>query len=203
MSAPPPASYGFVDEKDGSLVSQVDSGVVSRQSSAAVFSQVVIDAGLGLLHSPLKLGAGEVAVAVVDRLELAAIDGHKRFREQAKLLAQHHELPTDAADCLAVILAEVGDGLEVRHQTPGQPHQLNVALRLAFKTATGLDAIEVTVDVDLQEVGRMVGGPTCFSRDDALETQLAKVEFIDENIATRTGLVSLTQSSRPSGSKVL
>ena len=28
----------------------------------------------------------------------------------------------------------------------------------------------------------MVSGATCFSRDDALETQLAKVEFIDENI---------------------
>ncbi len=27
----------------------------------------------------------------------------------------------------------------------------------------------------------MVSGPTCFSRDDTLETQLAKVEFIDEN----------------------
>ena len=28
----------------------------------------------------------------------------------------------------------------------------------------------------------MVGGPTCFSREDTLETQLPKVEFIDENI---------------------
>ena len=28
----------------------------------------------------------------------------------------------------------------------------------------------------------MVSGPTCFRRDDTLETQLAKVECIDENI---------------------
>ena len=28
----------------------------------------------------------------------------------------------------------------------------------------------------------MVGGPTCFSQDDTVETQLAKVEVIDENI---------------------
>lgn len=46
-----------------------------------------------------------------------------------------------------------------------------------------MDAIEVAVDVDLQQVGRMVGRPTSFSRDDAIETQLAKIEFIDENIA--------------------
>ncbi|EQL44818.1 hypothetical protein M770_00395 [Pseudomonas aeruginosa VRFPA03] len=55
-------------------------------------------------------------------------------------------------------------------------------MSLAFETAAGLDAIEIAVDVDLQQVGRMVSGATCFSRDDALETQLAKVEFIDENI---------------------
>ena len=40
-------------------------------------------------------------------------------------------------------LAEVGDSLEVRHQASGQPHQLNVALCLAFEAATGLDAIKV------------------------------------------------------------
>ena len=28
----------------------------------------------------------------------------------------------------------------------------------------------------------MVGGATCFSRDDTIEAQQAKVEFIDENI---------------------
>jgi hypothetical protein len=63
----------------------------------------------------LQLGAGEVAVSVVDRLELATVNGHQRFREQAELLAQHHELATDPADCLPVVLAEIGDGLEVGH----------------------------------------------------------------------------------------
>ncbi|MOA00449.1 hypothetical protein D3C78_1198110 [compost metagenome] len=144
--------------------------------------QITIDAGLNLRHSPLKLGAGEVAVAIVDRLELAAVDGHQRFGEQTKLLAQHHELPTDAADCLAVILAEVGDGFEVRHQAPGQPHQLDVALRFALEASTGLDPIEVAVDVNLQQDAGMVSGPAGFRRDDTLETQPAEVEFIDEHI---------------------
>lgn len=78
--------------------------------------------------------------------------------EQTELLAQHDELPTNAAYGLAVVLAEVGVGLEVRHQTPSQPYQLDVALSLSLKVATGLDAIGVAVDVDLQPVGRMVGG---------------------------------------------
>ena len=55
-----------------------------------------------------KLGTGEVAITIVDRLELAAVDSHQRFGEQTELLAQHDKLPTNAADGLTVILAEVG-----------------------------------------------------------------------------------------------
>ena len=89
---------------------------------------------------------------------------------------------TNAAVGLAVVLTEVGDGLEVRHQAPGQPHQLNVALGLSLKAATGLDAIEVAVDVDLQQDGRMLSRPTSFCGDNTLETESTKVEFIDEHI---------------------
>jgi hypothetical protein len=71
--------------------------------------------------------------------------------------------------------------LEYR-QIIGQPHQLNVALSLALETATGRDAAEVAVDVDFQQVGRMVGRPVGFRWDDTFKALRAKVEFIDENI---------------------
>lgn len=38
----------------------------------------------------------------------------------------------------------------------------------------------------------MVGRPTCFNRDDTVETQLAKVELIDENIDYSHRVVSAT-----------
>jgi hypothetical protein len=71
--------------------------------------------------------------------------------EQLQPAAQHHELAADLADRLAVILAEVGDGLEVRCQTPGQPHQLDVTLSFALQTPARLHAIEIAVDVDLEQ----------------------------------------------------
>ncbi len=49
--------------------------------------QVARDAGVDLLQALGDLGHGEVPVAVVHRLELAAVDGDHRPREQAQLPA--------------------------------------------------------------------------------------------------------------------
>ncbi len=69
------------------------------------------------------------------------------------------ELRTSRTDGRSIVAAEVGDGLEVRHQAAGQPHQLEVALGLSFEPAAGGDAVEVAVDVDLEQGGKMIGGP--------------------------------------------
>src|SRR5437763_7585442 len=92
--------------------------------------QVALDALLELLFALLDLGRREVPVSTVDRLELAAIDSHCALREELELPAQHHEATTDVADPRAVVMPEVRDGLEVRRQTPRQPHQLDAALAL-------------------------------------------------------------------------
>jgi hypothetical protein len=60
------------------------------------------------------------------------------FAEQFKTAAQHHELAANPADGLAVVLAEVGYGLEVRHQASGQPNQFDVALALPVQTPARL-----------------------------------------------------------------
>ncbi|KES24287.1 hypothetical protein FG99_11055 [Pseudomonas sp. AAC] len=130
----------------------------------------------------MQLGTGEVAVAIVDRLELATVDGHQCFGEQTELLAQHHELPADTTNGFAVVLAEVGDGLEVRCQASGQLHQIDAALRLTLQPATGLDAIEIAVDVYLQQDGRVVRRAACFGGNHTVKAQAAEIEFIDEHI---------------------
>src|SRR5260370_38376207 len=87
----------------------------------------------------------------VHRLEPAAIDGDDRVGEEIELTAQHDELPRACSDRRSVILAEVGDRLEVRRQATGQPHHLDVTLRLALQSAAGLDLVQIAVDVDLQK----------------------------------------------------
>ena len=44
--------------------------------------QIAADVFLQLLHALIELVVGEVLIAVVDRLELAAVDSHDRFGEQ-------------------------------------------------------------------------------------------------------------------------
>src|SRR5277367_1896455 len=106
---------------------------------------------VNLRQPPLHLGLSEVPIPRIDRLELAAVDRNTCFAEQLKASAQLHELTAHLADGLAVVLAEVGDCLEVWHQAAGQPDQLDVALALPFQASARLHPIEVAVDINLQQ----------------------------------------------------
>ena len=53
---------------------------------------------LDVCQAALHLRAREVLVAIVDRFELAAIDGDARSRQQADLWAKRDELRTYLAD---------------------------------------------------------------------------------------------------------
>ena len=52
----------------------------------------------------------------------------------------------------------------IRHQTPGQPHQLDVALGFSFKTPARWNAVQIALDVNLQQDRGMVSRPACISR---------------------------------------
>src|ERR1019366_2337505 len=73
------------------------------------------------------------------------------------------------------------DGLEVRGQATGQPHQLDVALGLPLKPTARLKPIEVAVEVDLQHRRRVIGGPTGRRGLDAIKAKRRKIKLIDED----------------------
>jgi len=103
-----------------------------------------------LLDARFELALRVVLIAVVHRLELATIDRHLYALEHIQPVAKDDELAADVANRLPVLLAEVGNCLEVRRESVDQPHQLYVALSFTFETPAGLDAVQVTVDIDLQ-----------------------------------------------------
>lgn len=55
--------------------------------------------------------------------------------------AQQYKLLADIAGGFAVVVAEVGDGLEVGGQSHNQPDQLEVALRLSLRAPAGLHPV--------------------------------------------------------------
>src|SRR5690242_15711511 len=66
--------------------------------------------------------------------------------------AQYYKLGTHRPDRRAVVLAKVGDRLEVGRQPPSQPHQLDIALRFPFEPPARLHAVEIAVEVNLSAV---------------------------------------------------
>src|SRR6266513_19493 len=129
---------------------------------------------------------------VLTALNLLPSNRNARFAEQFKAAAQHHELAAHLADGLTIVLAEVGYGLEVRHQPAGQPNQLDVALALPFQTPARLHPIEVSVDVNLQQRRRMIGRPSRRLRLNAAKAEPGQIKFINKDI-NRPDRIILTQ----------
>jgi len=86
-------------------------------------------------------------------------------------------------------LKEVRDGLEIRHQPTGEPHQFHIALGLPLQHATGLNPVEVAVDIDFQECCRVVTWTASDLWLNAVEPHPGQVQFIHEDINDPDGVV--------------
>ncbi len=144
--------------------------------------EIAGNALLQLRAPPLHLALREVLVAVVDRLELAAVDGHARRGEQAHLAAQLDKVRAHLAQRSAVVLAEIGDRLVVGHKAPQQPQKLQIAPGFALEPPARLHAVEIAVDVELQENRGVKGGPPRCCRLDTVEPEAGEIERINEGI---------------------
>src|SRR5712691_4549459 len=137
---------------------------------------------LQLCAAPFHFPAREVLVAGVDGFELTPIDRNARCREQAHLAAQFDKLHADLLDRRPTILAEVGNGLVIGNEPAGQPYHLNIAPSFTLKPAARLNAIEVAVNVELQQSRWMIRRPPGCLRSNPIETQSAEVKFVNEGI---------------------
>ena len=117
--------------------------------------EIAADTLFQLCQPCLKLAVGEVLVPVINRLEIAAIDGDG-FTEEVELAAKNDKLTADSADRLSVVLADVGNRLEVRRQPTTEPDQSEVALGFPLQAAARLDAVEIAVNVEIDERCRVV-----------------------------------------------
>jgi hypothetical protein len=140
------------------------------------------DALIDPVEAASHFRCGEILVARVDSLELRAIDRDTRRAQQIELTAQRDELAAYLANGLAVVLAEVGNGLEVGGQMAGQPQHLEVALALALQPSARRHPIEVAVDVKLEHRPRIIARPPDIERLDAHETELVEIETVDEHV---------------------
>ena len=74
-----------------------------------------------LLPTPRQLGCGEVAVAIIDRFELAAVNGNAASREQGHLPAEQDETATNLADRITIISPEIGNRFVIGYKPAHHP----------------------------------------------------------------------------------
>jgi len=96
--------------------------------------QIARDALLNLRHAPVHLGA----LAIVDRLELTAVNGDAGLRQQTHHAAQRNETRAHFADGSAIVLAEVGNRLAIWSQSPERERERTVTSAPLHRQVDGL-----------------------------------------------------------------
>ncbi|MNE39009.1 hypothetical protein D3C80_1329330 [compost metagenome] len=122
----------------------------------------------------------EVAFLVVYRLDAGAVDRHQFPAEQIELAAQDDELPEHLPESDMVDPAEVGDGFVIRLQVPQQPDHFDVAVRLGFQPTARSHSIQISIQVKLQKIGRIVTGTTRSLWLHAYKSGSLQIQLVDE-----------------------
>ena len=102
--------------------------------------------------------------------------------EQVELPAEQHEGPEHRPEGRAVVAPEVGDGLEVGLQASQQPDHLDVAVGLGLQAPARAHPVEVAVDVELQQIGRIVARPARRLRHHAGEAGGREIQLVHEGL---------------------
>lgn len=78
--------------------------------------------------------------------------------------------------------AKVGDGFVIRFQVPQQPDHFDVAVRLGFQPTARSHSIQISIQVELQQIGRIVTGTTRPLGLDAEKSGRLQIQPIDEGL---------------------
>ena len=100
-------------------------------------AEIVSQARIRLGDKPGQGRAREVAVLVVDRLDPGAVHRDQLAPEQVEFAAQQHERAEDLPEGVAIVTAEVGNGLEVGLEVAKKPDHLEVPPRLCLERDDG------------------------------------------------------------------
>ena len=77
----------------------------------------------------------------------------------------------------------------IGHEAPQEPQQLEIAPGLTLQPPARLDAIEIAIDVELQQNRRVKGGPPRRCGLDTVEPEAGEIERIDERIDDANGIL--------------
>ena len=104
------------------------------------------------------------------------------------MAAEEDELPAQGTEGLEVVLAEIGNGLEVGALFAGEPDDLDVAVALGLQQPGGADAMQITIEVKFEQHGRIIGGPAGGGATRLGETQPGQILFGHKGVEEAHGI---------------
>src|SRR5690554_716159 len=138
-----------------------------------------------------KLALGVVLLVRVHGPKPRTVNGNHAPASQAKRAANGNKALACDLDRAAIVAAEVGNGLEVRHQLADQPHQLDIAACLTLELPARRQLMKVAIDVELEHRARRITGPASRCRLDTLKAELGKIEFANKGIDDANRVVTI------------
>lgn len=137
----------------------------------------------------MSLSALKVVVAAVHRAELAAVNGQQFTAEEIELAAEENELAMNRLERFEIILPEIGDGLEVGSEFAEEPDDFDIAMAFRFERAGRTDAMEIAVEIELEQRGGIVRRPACVSTTRPGKAEREEIERGDEGIEETDGII--------------
>ena len=113
-----------------------------------------------VLKRLLKRCLRTVLVLVVDRLELAPVNGQQFCPKEIQLCAQEDKLPEKSVPRFRVSFSEISHRLDVWSKFAQKPNALHVAMGFPLKSSAGSNPVEVSIDVELEQIPWIIGRAT-------------------------------------------
>jgi len=138
------------------------------------------------LAFPNRLGTAHGA-------ELRTVNRHPFAFYQSYLPRHPHQLRPRRSDRLAVHTTELGDGLVIRRQPSQQPHHFPVPPTLSLQPSRRAHLLQVSVQVQLQQIPRIVAGSSRLGRFSSHKTQCRYVQLCHERLNYSTDMIGRNQ----------
>lgn len=114
------------------------------------------------------------------RFDLGRIYRHQFAAEELQLAAKQDKFTADRLDRLAVVAAEVSHRFEVRPQFAQQPDEFQIARRFPLQSPTGTHPVEITVEIEPEEIPWIIRWSSCLIELRLAKTGLAQIELPDK-----------------------
>lgn len=150
---------------------------------------------LDIAEMPVDLALAVVILLAVGGTELGTVHSDCLSTYQTCLFQEQHIELEAVFECFGIVFAEVGNGVVVGHQPTEQPFDFDVAPTFPFESSAAADAVEVSVEVELEKDLAIIGRPSFhvwsvfrsgFSLD---KSQKLQVELVNKGIDDPDGIV--------------